>query len=626
MLRKSMWFMLIVLLVLAACASPTPAPTAVPTAVPPTAAPPTTAPPAPPTVAPTLVPTQAAPTAASAPTTNTAAGGFCAEVNPNQIQINTMGLPYSWQANCVAATPYDNTQGPGGPKGLPEHIEINFGVTNPADVQPTDPIIYIIPKQDYIDLWTAAGDNTVLQRMSQLEDMVLQKGTGMKSQGMPVLPMERALATNDLAVQNKFVDFGNWSGIRFVGRFSQGPNPVTNLNPQLFYIFQGFAGPQNKYFVSFFYPVITPYLPMDASQVPADEMQRVNTDPNAYMQERINFLNGLPDSAWAPNLNTLDAVVGSIEYTGATTSAPVPTVIPPTPGPQVPYAVVIAPAGVNVRTGPSTAYPVVGVAPFNTKGVISGKSADRQWWVTPLQGIANNQGWLSADYVKTYNTDNVPVVQAPPLPPPPTATPIPTAAPAPVPQMAFWADQTTIDQGQCTTLRWQVDGVQAVWVYPDGANYKDYPVTGEGSRQVCPPATTTYYMRVQVTPDNVQVTQLTITVLPGSPLANTNWQLVSMYGAPLAAGPAPTLYFSPDNMVSGSGGCNQLSGPYTLNGSALVIGPLVSTQMMCDQALMTQEQAYIQALTAVASYEIAGNQLILRSGAGQEVLRFNRIG
>jgi hypothetical protein len=58
------------------------------------------------------VPTQTPPTAVSAPTTNTAAGSFCTEVNPNQIQINTMGLPYSWQANCVAATPYDNTQGP----------------------------------------------------------------------------------------------------------------------------------------------------------------------------------------------------------------------------------------------------------------------------------------------------------------------------------------------------------------------------------------------------------------------------------------------------------------------------------------------------------------------------------
>ena len=204
-----------------------------------------------------------------------------------------MGLPYSWQANCVAATPYDATQPPG-PTGLPEHIEVNFGVTNPADVKPNDPIIYIIPKQAYVDLWKASGNDTIARNMSMLEDMVLQKGAGMKSSGMPVLPMERVTGTNDMAVQGKYLELGDWSGIRFVGRFSQGPNPVTNLDPQLFYMFQGFAGPQNKYFVAFFYPVITPYLPMDASKVPADEMQRVNTDPAAYMQSAFAISTSCP--------------------------------------------------------------------------------------------------------------------------------------------------------------------------------------------------------------------------------------------------------------------------------------------------------------------------------------------
>src|SRR5512143_2767837 len=127
MFRKSMWLIaLMLLLALSACASPTPAPTVVPTA-------------APSTVAPTLVPTKAPPPAASAlatsaPAGNAATSNFCTEVNPNQIQINTMGLPYSWQANCVAATPYNATQPPG-PTGLPEHVEINFGVVNPTAAQ-----------------------------------------------------------------------------------------------------------------------------------------------------------------------------------------------------------------------------------------------------------------------------------------------------------------------------------------------------------------------------------------------------------------------------------------------------------------------------------------------------------
>ena len=49
-------------------------------------------------------------------------------------------------------TPYDASQPPG-PKGLPQHIEINFGVTDPADRQPGDPIMTIIPVTAYEQMW-----------------------------------------------------------------------------------------------------------------------------------------------------------------------------------------------------------------------------------------------------------------------------------------------------------------------------------------------------------------------------------------------------------------------------------------------------------------------------------------
>ncbi len=444
MSKRLMLLSFVLMLVLAACASPTPLPA-------PTAAPTETPTLAPPTQVPTRVPPTSAP--------EQPAAAFCDTIDPSQFNMNTLGLPYSWQANCVAATAYDKSQPPG-PVGLPEHIQINFGAENPANQQPGDPVIYLIPKQDYINLWTAAGDNTVADRMSQLEDLVKKQGANMPSSGMPVLPMERATATNDLAVQGKYLDMGTWSGIRFVGRFSQGPNPVTSTNPQLFYIFQGFAGSQDEYFVAFFYPVTTPFLPPTASSVSADEMQRVDSDPAAYMQERAAFLNGLNDASWVPDLSTLDAVLASIEYTGAATSQPIPTVIPPTAMPQTPFGQVTAPAGVNIRSGPGTNFPAVGLAPFNTTLAITGRSADSQWWVTPIQGAPNNQGWVSASWVKTFNTSNVPVVQSPPPPPTATPAPLPTAtpvaAPTAQPQIGFWADRTTITQGECTTLRWQV--------------------------------------------------------------------------------------------------------------------------------------------------------------------------
>ena len=187
--------------------------------------------------------------------------------------------------------------------------------------------------------------------------------------------------------------------------------------------------------------------------------------------------------------------------------------------PQTPFGQVTAPAGVNIRSGPGTNFPAVGLAPFNTTLAITGRSADSQWWVTPIQGAPNNQGWVSASWVQTFNTSNVPVVPSPP--PPPTATPAPRPRPPrwlrlpAQPQIGFWADRTTITQGECTTLRWQVHNVQAVFVYPVGQNFRDFPVTGEGSRQVCPPTTTTYEMRVQRTDGGVETRQVTINCHPG---------------------------------------------------------------------------------------------------------------
>lgn len=122
----------LLLFILAACGGEDPTPTPAPTVAPPPAVSTIVLPPAQP------------------------AASFCDTINPTWFSVNTAGLNYSWQANCVPATPYDQSQPPG-PKGLPEHIEINFGVTNPADKQPNDPVIYIIPVAEYKAMWDAAG-------------------------------------------------------------------------------------------------------------------------------------------------------------------------------------------------------------------------------------------------------------------------------------------------------------------------------------------------------------------------------------------------------------------------------------------------------------------------------------
>ena len=74
--------------------------------------------------------------------------------------------------------------------------------------------------------------------------------------------------------------------------------------------------------------------------------------------------------------------------------------------------------------------------------------------------------------------------------PTPTLTPEPTDTPWPPAQINFRADQTSIEQGNCTTLRWDVEYATAIYLDGDG-------VAGHDSRQACPQNTQTYTLRVE---------------------------------------------------------------------------------------------------------------------------------
>lgn len=333
-------------------------------------------------------------------------------------------------------------------------------------------------------------------------------------------------------------------------------------------------------------------------------------------------VSGLPTLALTP-LPTLPAQPDS----SPTPNVPV---VLPSPEPQNPTAQVTAANGVNVRTGPGEVYPIIGVAPFGTQGQVIGRSVDGLWWVVFVPNTSNAQGWVSAQFVNVTNADSVPVIPAPPTPTPAnTATPTVTFTPqaTATPSISFTADRTVLNQGECTTLRWRVENIQAVWVYPLGEPYQNYPVTGEGSRQECPPVTTVFEMRVLQRDNSLALRQVTIQVNVTNPLANSNWRLASLNaGTVPVAGSVLTTFFGADGTVNVDGGCNTFSGSYTINAAAITIGPLSGTQIACSAELSQQEGAYLIALQAAATYQISGSQLIIRNAAGQEVLRFDRIG
>ena len=78
-------------------------------------------------------------------------------------------------------------------------------------------------------------------------------------------------------------------------------------------------------------------------------------------------------------------------------------------------------------------------------------------------------------------------------------------SPPPGASINFWVDNGTIDAGQCTTLRWDVKNVKAVYLNDQG-------VAGQGSQQVCPGSTTTYTLRVVKQDDSQETRQVTVNV------------------------------------------------------------------------------------------------------------------
>ena len=103
-------------------------------------------------------------------------------------------------------------------------------------------------------------------------------------------------------------------------------------------------------------------------------------------------------------------------------AAPIATPVPPQVelppiDPNSPH--VTANVAINVRSGPGTNYPVYGVAPAGAQAVVIGVSEDRGWWniTLPTDKVAAGNAWVSAEYVTAINTENIPVVPTPPLPP-----------------------------------------------------------------------------------------------------------------------------------------------------------------------------------------------------------------
>jgi heat shock protein HslJ len=105
-------------------------------------------------------------------------------------------------------------------------------------------------------------------------------------------------------------------------------------------------------------------------------------------------------------------------------------------------------------------------------------------------------------------------------------------------------------------------------------------------------------------------------------LAGTSWLLEDLDGAGVVDRIQATLTFGDDGSVSGTASCNQFRGTPTITGDAISFGPLAATRKGCPEAVMRQEQQYLEALRDANRFEIKGTSLYIHSAGRPQPLRF----
>jgi uncharacterized protein YgiM (DUF1202 family) len=88
---------------------------------------------------------------------------------------------------------------------------------------------------------------------------------------------------------------------------------------------------------------------------------------------------------------------------------PLPGQIPiPTPSPGTPTLTALA--NVNIRSGPGIGSEIIALLIQGQRAQVVGRNSDGSWWAINIPSADLGRGWVSADYVTTENTDEVPVI------------------------------------------------------------------------------------------------------------------------------------------------------------------------------------------------------------------------
>ena len=126
---------------------------------------------------------------------------------------------------------------------------------------------------------------------------------------LPLLPWINMKQT--FCAQPEIIEFANGRGIRYLSYYSQGPNPVLDL--EVFYTFQGLTG-DGQFYIAAFFPVETGIFP--AEPPPCPKCGQPDYDPlvewTTVLVDQLMELNSQSAKDFSPSLTVLDQLIQSI--------------------------------------------------------------------------------------------------------------------------------------------------------------------------------------------------------------------------------------------------------------------------------------------------------------------------
>jgi len=119
------------------------------------------------------------------------------------------------------------------------------------------------------------------------------------------------------------------------------------------------------------------------------------------------------------------SILTSLIGTQVVTASPehqIPTVAIPTvtgtpTGPLVTVRLDLDRDSINVRSGPGTYYPIIGLLLIGQQVPAKGRTSGGTWYMIYYPGVPGSIGWVSADLVN-IEPGSIPVVEPPPTPTP----------------------------------------------------------------------------------------------------------------------------------------------------------------------------------------------------------------